>query len=130
MGTPALIERPAGRQAISMPFRDRVDAGQRLGHLLKGRGLPNPVVIGLPRGGVVVAAEVARLLRAPLDVVVVRKLGAPGRPELGIGAIGEDGILALNNELINLLGVTDPELSRGRGSRNPRTCPASGRLPG
>ncbi len=111
MGTPALIERPAGRHAISMPFRDRVDAGQRLGHLLKGRGLHSPVVIGLPRGGVVVAAEVARLLPAPLDVVVVRKLGAPGRPELGIGAIGEEGILALNDDLIGLLGVTDPELS-------------------
>jgi predicted phosphoribosyltransferase/pimeloyl-ACP methyl ester carboxylesterase len=94
-----------------MSFRDRVDAGQRLGEFLKGLGLQDPVVIGLPRGGVVVAAEVARLLGAPLDVVVVRKLGAPGRPELGIGAIGEGGVQALNDDLIDLLAVTDPQLA-------------------
>ena len=111
MGTPALILWTWRRQAIPMSFRDRIDAGRHLGEFLQGIDLQDPVVIGLPRGGVVVAAEVARLLRAPLDVVVVRKLGAPGRPELGIGAIGEDGILALNDDLINLLGVTDPELS-------------------
>lgn len=69
------------------------------------------MVVGLPRGGVVVAAEVARLLGAPLDVVVVRKLGAPGRPELGIGAIGEDGTRALNDQLIDLLRVTEAELA-------------------
>ena len=96
---------------MRMSFRDRVDAGRRLGQRLHDLGLTDPVVIGLPRGGVVVAAEVARLLGAPLDVVVVRKLGAPGRPELGIGAIGEDGILVLNQELIDLLGVSESELA-------------------
>ncbi|MDH3260822.1 MAG: phosphoribosyltransferase family protein [Acidimicrobiia bacterium] len=94
-----------------MPFRDREDAGRRLADRLEPFRSSDPVVIGLPRGGVVVAAEVARVLDAPLDVVVVRKLGAPGRPELGIGAIGEDGIRTLNQELINLLGVTGPELT-------------------
>jgi putative phosphoribosyl transferase len=76
-------------------FVDRVDAGRQLADLvrcaagLSGDGI---VVLGLPRGGVPVAAEVARALGAPLDVIVVRKLGAPSQPELAIGAIGEDGI--------------------------------------
>ncbi len=94
-----------------MRFRDRIDAGRQLGERLLDLGLRDPVLIGLPRGGVVVAAEAARLLGAPLDVVVVRKLGAPGRPELGIGAIGEDAVRALNQELIDLLGVTENELA-------------------
>jgi len=94
-----------------MPFKDRQDAGRRLAERLETFRVSSPVVIGLPRGGVVVAAEAARLLGAPLDVVVVRKLGAPGRPELGIGAIGEGGIVALNQELIDLLGVSEPELA-------------------
>ncbi len=111
MGNPALAPRTIRRQAISMSFRDRIDAGRRLGAFLLEEGIADPVIIGLPRGGVVVAAEVARLLDAPLDVVVVRKLGAPGRPELGIGAIGEDGTRALNDQLVDLLGVTGPELA-------------------
>jgi putative phosphoribosyl transferase len=111
MGNLALVAGAEGRQAIAMSFRDRVDAGRRLGERLGELGLADPVVIGLPRGGVVVAAEAARLLEAPLDVVVVRKLGAPGRPELGIGAVGEEGIRALNQELIDLLGVTGHDLA-------------------
>jgi putative phosphoribosyl transferase len=111
MGNLALALRVIKRQAMTMSFRDRVDAGRRLGEHLQDLDLLDPVVIGLPRGGVVVAAEVARLLGAPLDVVVIRKLGAPGRPELGIGAIGEDGIRALNQELIGLLAVTASELA-------------------
>jgi len=111
MGNPALARHIEVRQAIHMSFRDRVDAGRQLGARLGDMGLSDPVVFGLPRGGVVVAAEAARRLQAPLDVVVVRKLGAPGRPELGVGAIGEDGIRALNLELIDLLGVTPAELA-------------------
>ena len=111
MGNPALALGAATGQATTMLFRDRVDAGRRLAERLLASGLSDPVVIGLPRGGVVVAAEVAHRLGAPLDVVVVRKLGAPGRPELGIGAIGEDGIRAFNQELIGLLGVSESELS-------------------
>lgn len=77
-------------------FRDRTDAGRRLADRLavyRGREI---VVYGLPRGGVVVAAEVARALGAPLDVVVARKLGHPGNPEYGVGAITDDGKIALN----------------------------------
>lgn len=95
-------------------FRDRRDAGHRLALALEGFRGPGVVVLGLPRGGVIVAAEVAERLGAPLDVLVVRKLGAPSQPELGIGAIAEGGVVTLNQELIDLLGVTDPMLDRLR----------------
>jgi putative phosphoribosyl transferase len=72
-------------------FRDRRDAGRQLAELLVPLGLIDPIVLALPRGGVPVAAEVARRLGAPLEVFVARKLGAPGRPELGIGALAEGG---------------------------------------
>lgn len=84
-----------------MTFTDRADAGRRLAARLepyRGDRNDQPVVIGLPRGGVVVAAEVARLLEAPLDVVVVRKLGAPDYPEFAIGAIAR-GETVLNEEI-------------------------------
>jgi len=87
-------------------FRDRRQAGAVLGEQVRALGLARPVVLGLPRGGVVVAAEVARALGAPLDVLVVRKLGAPGNPELGIGAIAEGGIAVHNEDLIARLGVS------------------------
>jgi putative phosphoribosyl transferase len=73
------------------PFTDRTAAGRELGLRLARMQLRNPVVLGLARGGVVVAAEVARALRADLDVVVVRKLGHPRRPQLGLGALAEEG---------------------------------------
>lgn len=76
-----------------MRFRDRDDAGERLADAVVTAGLDlvDPVVLALPRGGVPVAAAVARRLGAPLDVFVARKVGAPGRPELGIGAVAEGG---------------------------------------
>jgi putative phosphoribosyl transferase len=80
-------------------FRDRIAAGRQLGTDLARRGLEDPVVLGLPRGGVPVAAEVARALGAPLDVLVIRKVGAPFQPELAAGAVGE-GVTALSAELI------------------------------
>jgi putative phosphoribosyl transferase len=93
-------------------FADRTDAGRRLagrlGHLA---GTPGLVVVGLPRGGVPVAAEVARALGAPLDVIVVRKLGVPARPELGMGAIGEDGVRVLDDEIVRRAGVTPAEIA-------------------
>ena len=95
-------------------FRDRRHAGVLLGERLQPLGLVRPVVLGLPRGGVVVAAEVARALGAPLDVLVVRKLGAPGNPELGIGAIAEGGVAVLNEGLISRLGVRPAELEAVR----------------
>jgi putative phosphoribosyl transferase len=91
-------------------FADRADAGRRLaGHLrhLQGADL---VVLGLPRGGVVVAAEVARALAAPLDVLVVRKLGHPGQPELALGAIGEGGVRVLTPEASVRRGVEESAL--------------------
>jgi len=72
-------------------FRDRIDAGERLAAELRGRVPAGALVLGVPRGGVVVAAEVARALGLELDVVVVRKIGAPGNPEYAIGAVDEDG---------------------------------------
>ena len=81
-------------------YRDRVDAGRRLGEWLADRSLDDPVVLGLPRGGVPVAAEVARRLGAPLDVIVVRKLGVPSQPELAMGAIGEGGVRVLDERII------------------------------
>ncbi|WP_240646081.1 phosphoribosyltransferase family protein [Georgenia sp. SYP-B2076] len=77
-------------------FRDRVDAGRLLGRRLAVAGLGDVVVAGLPRGGVPVAAEVARALGAPLDVVVVRKIGVPWQPEVAMGAVGEAGVLVVN----------------------------------
>ena len=94
-----------------MMFDDRVDAGRRLaarlGYL---RGGP-VVVLGLPRGGVPVAAEVARALGAPLDVIVVRKLGVPFQPELAMGAVGEGGVRVINRQVIAAAQVTAAELA-------------------
>jgi predicted phosphoribosyltransferase len=92
-------------------FRDRIDAGDRLAERLQGRVGDEPVVLAIPRGGVVVGARVAHALGAPLDVVVPRKLGAPGNPELGIGAVAP-GVRVLHEDLIARLGVTDVELER------------------
>jgi len=72
--------------------------------------IESPVVVGLPRGGVPVAYEVARALGAPLDVALVRKLGAPGQPELGIGALGEDGTVILDSDTISALAVTQDQI--------------------
>jgi putative phosphoribosyl transferase len=94
-----------------MVFADRVEAGRHLaGRLQHLRGQPL-VVLGLPRGGVPVAAEVATALDAPLDVIVVRKLGVPFQPELGMGAIGEDGVRIVNHEVVRLAGVSERGLA-------------------
>ncbi len=94
-----------------MVFADRDDAGRRLaarlGHL---RGEP-VVVLGLPRGGVPVAYQVAQALAAPLDVIVVRKLGVPFQPELGMGAVGEDGVRVINPKVVHASGVSEDELA-------------------
>jgi putative phosphoribosyl transferase len=89
-----------------MVFKDRVDAGRQLTQKLsKYQGGRDVVVLALPRGGVPVAAEVARGLGAPLDVFLVRKLGVPGHPELAMGAIAEGGIEVLSDHLIHDLGI-------------------------
>jgi putative phosphoribosyl transferase len=88
-------------------FRNRSDAGRQLAELLVRHRDEHPLVLGLPRGGVVVAFEVARALGAPLDVWIARKIGAPGRPELGIGAISEGGELFLDDEMMRAVGATE-----------------------
>ena len=93
-----------------MVFVDRVDAGRRLARRLESLANEDVVVLGLPRGGVPVAREVANRLKAPLDVIVVRKLGVPFQPELGMGAIGEDGVLIVNDEIVRTVGVSDHDL--------------------
>jgi len=101
---------------IKLPFRDRSEAGRLLGMAVAKRGFPenafaeNTIVLGLPRGGVVVAAVVANLLRAPLDFVMVRKLGVPWQPELAMGAIAGGRIRILDQALIEDLGVTSAEV--------------------
>lgn len=92
-------------------FRDRVEAGQLLARAL-GRyaGRRDVVVLGLPRGGVPVASEVAKALGAPLDVLVVRKLGAPGQEELAVGAIGEGGVRVVNGPVVRGFGLDEREL--------------------
>ncbi|MDQ4102429.1 MAG: phosphoribosyltransferase, partial [Actinomycetota bacterium] len=91
-------------------FVDRADAGRQLGQrLLHLRGL-DAVILGLPRGGIVVAAEVARALDAPLDVILVRKLGVPAQPELAMGAIGEGGVRLVLPEIVQRAGVSRAEL--------------------
>lgn len=94
-----------------MDFRDRSDAGHRLAGLLERPPGERLVVLGLPRGGVPVAAEVARQLDAPLDVLVVRKLGVPSQPELAMGAIGECGVRILDGDVIRSLHVSDQALA-------------------
>jgi putative phosphoribosyl transferase len=93
-------------------FRDRADAGRQLAQRLMPLRERSVIVLGLPRGGVPVAAEVARALNAPLDVLVVRKLGLPGHPELAMGAIGEGGVRVLNDEVVSAARVSEAEIDR------------------
>ncbi|MGQ9683624.1 MAG: phosphoribosyltransferase [Anaerolineae bacterium] len=89
-----------------MPFVDRVDAGRRLAQALSDlKGRSDLLILAVPRGGVEVGAEVARALQAPLDVFIARKIGAPGNPELAIGAVAADGATVLDEGLVASLGV-------------------------
>jgi predicted phosphoribosyltransferase len=101
---------------MSERFRDRVDAGRRLAARLGAyAGRPDVLVLGLPRGGVVVAGEVARALGVPLDVIVVRKLGVPGQEELAMGAIASGGIRILNRDVVQPLHITTSEIDTVAG---------------
>ncbi|MER3452478.1 MAG: phosphoribosyl transferase, partial [Acidimicrobiia bacterium] len=97
---------------MTVVFADRTDAGRRLAARLAHLRGHDVVVLGLPRGGVVVAREIARALGAPLDVIVVRKLGVPFQPELGMGAIGEDGVRIVNPDVVRAAGVTPEEFAQ------------------
>ena len=102
-----------------MHFTDRREAGRRLAALLSPRTVDDAVdrpgdemiVLGLPRGGVPVAFEIALALSAPLDVIVVRKLGAPHQPELAMGAIGEGGVRLVDDNVVRSVGATDAQLA-------------------
>jgi len=97
------------RTGVEM-FADRVDAGRRLAARLRAMAWSDPVVLGLARGGVPVAREVAAALAAPLDVAVARKIGAPGRPELGVGAVTADGPPRYHARALAWLGLTPADL--------------------
>ena len=91
-----------------MRFKNRREAGRRLARLLAGyAGRPDVIVLALPRGGVPVAYEVAEALNAPLDVLLVRKLGVPGQEELALGALASGGAQVLNDDVVSSLGITD-----------------------
>jgi putative phosphoribosyl transferase len=98
-----------------MPFLDRADAGRRLASLLASQPAMVPgadsVVLGLPRGGIPVAYEIARALGAPLDVILVRKVGLPAQPELAMGAIGEDGVRVVNEDVIRAERVSERQFA-------------------
>jgi putative phosphoribosyl transferase len=88
------------------PYRDRTEAGRLLGYALKSRRLSRPVVLGIPRGGLVVAREIARMLEGDLDIVLARKLRAPGNPELAFGSVSETGKIFLDESLVGLMGIS------------------------
>jgi putative phosphoribosyl transferase len=101
----ANISQGARRIAMQRMFADRADAGRALAKALeKRRGAADTIVLGLPRGGVPVAYEIAEALALPLDVLVVRKLGLPWQPELAMGAIASGGALVLNDDVVRYLG--------------------------
>ena len=92
-----------------MPFKDRADAGRKLARALAGYKDERPVLLALPRGGVSVAAEVATVLKAPLDLILVRKIGVPLQPELAMGAVvdGAVPIIVRNEDVIELAGIEE-----------------------
>jgi putative phosphoribosyl transferase len=94
-------------------FRDRRDAGRRLSKALEGYAEAGDVIVlALPRGGVPVAFEVAQALRLPLDLMLVRKIGAPGEEELALGAIAIGGVRAMNDDVVHALGVSKAEIAK------------------
>lgn len=92
-----------------MLFRDRVDAGQKLARALHRYKSRHPIILALPRGGVPVAAEVAKSLQAPLDLILVRKIGVPSQPELAMGAVvdGDEPMVVRNTEVIEISAVSE-----------------------
>lgn len=96
-------------------YRDRSEAGARLADRLVAYDRPDPLVLALPRGGLPVALPVAQRLQADLDVLVVRKLGAPGNPEFAMGAVGEDGVVVMDHDARRQLHVTEDEVALAAG---------------
>src|SRR5262245_11041834 len=104
------------RTRCIMPFRDRTDAGRKLAAALARYEAHNPAVLALPRGGVPIAAEVAAALKAPLDLILVRKIGVPRQPELAMGAIvdGDHPLIVRNEDIILDAGISEPEFDAAR----------------
>jgi len=113
-----------------MLFVDRADAGRQLAQRLLNLRGTDAVVLALPRGGVPVAFEVARELRAPLDLIVVRKLGVPFQPEYGFGAIGEGGARIVDDRVVRLAGLTRQEIASVEGQERDRLNRRLGQLRG
>src|SRR3974390_2048249 len=92
-----------------MPFKDRSEAGRKLAAALAVYRGKQPAILALPRGGVPVASEVASALKAPLDLILVRKIGVPTQPELAMGAVvdGEEPIIVRNEDVIGLAGISE-----------------------
>lgn len=95
---------------MALMFRDRAEAGRKLAEKLEGTVESSGLVLAIPRGGVVVGAEIARRLGLDLDLIIPRKIGSPQNPEVAIGAVTQDGSTILNTRLIEKLGITDLEL--------------------
>ncbi len=90
-----------------MLFKDRIQAGQKLAEKLLEYKDKNVIILAIPRGGVVVAYEIAKVLNAPLDLIIPRKIGAPYQPELAIGAITQDGTIILNEDIVSYLPIPE-----------------------
>ncbi len=101
-------------ETSDLPFGDRIEAGQLLGKALKHLQLQPDIVLGIPRGGVVIAQQLAQILETELDIVLTRKIGAPQNPELAIGAVGENGYLYLNDALLEATGADDKYIQKTR----------------
>jgi len=116
-----------------MRFLDRHDAGRRLAAELSARAPADPVILALPRGGVPVAREIALTLGAPLDILGVRKLGAPGNPEFGVGAIAEGSVIVVNEEVARRVGLDgaalDAAIERERAELDRRVARYRGERP-
>jgi len=93
-----------------MVFRNRVEAGRKLAEAMQDRAYKNSVVLAIPRGGVVVGAQVARSLKIPLDLVIPRKIGAPHNPEAAVGAVAQDGTTIFNHQVLSVLGIREEDL--------------------
>lgn len=102
-----------------MPFNDRREAGRELAKALESYKDQHPIVLALPRGGVPVAAEIATALDAPLDLVLVRKIGAPMQPELAMGAVvdGREPVVVRNESVIRLCGISEQEFNAARDAQ-------------
>jgi putative phosphoribosyl transferase len=104
------MERDPDMRGAETLFEDRRDAGRLLAGRLEQYADERPVVFALPRGGVPVGAEVSRSLGAPLEIIVARKLGAPGQPEFGVGAVAPGGVRVLNERVVRALGIPEDYL--------------------